>query len=90
MKASIETSCRLCGAKVALRKSHLIPEWLYGPLYDEIHRYQVINATPSNNRRLEQKGPCETLLCQTCETKLSVYEDRHEEFFLVVVKRLPS
>jgi hypothetical protein len=74
MKASTESSCRLCGAKGALRKSHLIPEWLYRPLYDEIHRYHVINAAPFTSRRFEQKGLRERLLCQTCETKFSVYE----------------
>lgn len=74
MKARIETSCRLCTAEVALRKSHVISEWLYGPLYDEIHRYHLLKAKPLAKRRVEQKGLRERLLCQTCESKLSVYE----------------
>ena len=74
MKARIDARCRLCTGNGTLRKSHVIPEWLYGPLYDGIHRYHVIKAAPLAKRRFEQKGLRERLLCQTCETKLSVYE----------------
>jgi hypothetical protein len=64
MNARLDTSCRL---------SHVISEWLYGPLYDGIHRSHLIKAAPLAKRRLEQKGLRERLLCQTCESKLSVY-----------------
>jgi hypothetical protein len=74
VKAQIDNRCRLCGVEAALRKSHVIPEWLYTPLYDEIHRYHVINAGLDADRRFEQKGLRERLLCQSCETKFSVYE----------------
>lgn len=73
MKARSDT-CRLCSAKVALRNSHVISEWLYGPLYDRIHRYHLINAAPVPKQCFEQKGLRERLLCPTCETRLSVYE----------------
>ncbi len=74
MKARIDARCRLCTGNGVLRKSHIIPEWLYGSLYDGMHRYHVIKAAPLPKRRFEQKGLRERLLCQTCETKLSVYE----------------
>jgi hypothetical protein len=74
VKAQIDNRCGLCGVEAALRKSHVIPEWLYTPLYDEIHRYHVINAGLVADRRFEQKGLRERLLCQSCETKFSVYE----------------
>jgi hypothetical protein len=74
VKAQINIRCKLCGVETALRNSHVIPEWLYRPLYDEIHRYHVINAEPVTDGRFEQKGLRERLLCQTCETQFSVYE----------------
>lgn len=74
VKAQINNRCKLCGVEAALRQSHVIPEWLYKPLYDEIHRYHVINSVPLADRKFEQKGLRERLLCQTCETKFSVYE----------------
>jgi hypothetical protein len=74
VKTQIDSCCKLCGVEAELRNSHVIPEWLYRPLYDEIHRYHVINAVPLTDRRFGQKGLRERLLCQTCETKFSIYE----------------
>jgi hypothetical protein len=50
MKNRIDARCCLCGGNDELRKSHVIPEWLYGPLYDEIHRYRVIEAVPGDRQ----------------------------------------
>jgi hypothetical protein len=50
MKNRIDARCCLCGGNDELRKSHAIPEWLYGPLYDEIHRYRVIEAVPGDRQ----------------------------------------
>jgi len=72
---SAVNSCKLCHKKDPLRKSHIIPEWSYGSLYDEIHRYHVLEAAPSRTQRLHQKGIYERLLCQRCETELSKYEN---------------
>jgi|SRR5262249_30422627 len=83
MKTRIDGRCRLCTGDGPLQKSHVIPEWLYRWLYDGIyHRYQVIKAAPLPKRRFEQKGLRERLLCQACETKLSVYEGYARRVFL--------
>lgn len=73
-EAQTDKRCALCGMEATLRKSHVIPEWLYTPLYDRIQRYHVINAGLVADSRFEQKGFRECLLCQSCETKFSVYE----------------
>src|SRR5215208_423205 len=64
--------CKLCKAKVELRYSHILPEFFYLSLYDELHRTMFV---PSDEKeKLAQKGVREYLLCQACETKLSKYE----------------
>lgn len=66
--------CRLCLKARPLCDSHIIPEWLYSPLYDEIHRYRVLRTDQSGRNTFAQKGIREAMLCQPCETDLSVYE----------------
>jgi hypothetical protein len=58
--------CKLCHHARQLRKSHIIPECLYRPVYDAKHRalhFQLGDARP----RLAQLGLTERLLCDDCE-----------------------
>lgn len=55
-------------------QSHIIPEFLYKPMYDEKHRFMILNPDPNKPIRHGQKGLRETLLCHECEQRLSVYE----------------
>ncbi len=73
----VEQICRLCLKSAELRKSHVLPEFLYQPLYDQKHRFTSITLDGSEfpRTRLEQKGYREKLLCQACETQISKYED---------------
>lgn len=66
--------CKLCLKDRALRNSHVVPEFMYTPLYDDKHRFHVVSASEPGRKKREQKGLREKLLCQECETKLSVYE----------------
>lgn len=66
--------CALCHEERAIRNSHIIPEFLYEPLYDEKHRLQLLSVLPSQGNSFKQKGLKEKLLCDTCEQKLSVWE----------------
>lgn len=68
--------CRLCPAEGPLCNSHVIPEFLYKPLYDEKHRLTVFDAELGELRHKPQKGTREHLLCEECETQLS----RHERY----------
>jgi hypothetical protein len=65
--------CALCCEEADLRASHIIPEFMFKPLYGEdYHRFHVLSAQARN--RYEQKGIREKLLCEACEQRFSVNE----------------
>lgn len=66
--------CRLCRKHGTLRMSHIIPEFLYKPLYDSKHRLCRLSTGGRPARPYEQKGPRERLLCPECEGQFSTYE----------------
>jgi hypothetical protein len=66
--------CRLCKKDKPLKNSHIIPEFIYGPLYDEKHRFHVLSTLKTTKNAKLQKGIREKLLRGDCEGKLSVYE----------------
>lgn len=66
--------CALCLQESLLQKSHIIPEFLYGVMYDDKHRYNVLSLAPERRERIEQKGIREELLCRECEQKFSKFE----------------
>jgi len=66
--------CALCRKDKELVRSHIIPEFIYEPLYDEKHRFHVLSTHPIRPRPFAQKGIREKLLCRTCEQHLSKYE----------------
>jgi hypothetical protein len=66
--------CALCLCEAELRRSHIIPEFLYETLYDDKHRLQILSVIPDQDNWREQKGLRERLLCDACEQKLSVWE----------------
>jgi len=68
--------CRLCGQDKELANSHIIPEFMYRPLYDEKHKMITLSTNPNKDKPL-QKGLREKLLCSGedgCEQKLGVWE----------------
>ena len=81
MSKSEKHTCALCQQNRPLRKSHIIPEFLYRALYEaEIHRYNTFGLDGSPELGLEQKGERENLLCDECEQRFSDYE-RHAAVF---------
>lgn len=66
--------CALCLRDVELRDSHVIPEFVYGAVYDELHRFHEIQITEPDKPRIRQKGLRERLLCEDCEGRLGVHE----------------
>lgn len=66
--------CALCGEQAQLRRSHLIPELLHRPLYDEKNRMLMFEHA-ATSALLLQKGFRESLLCDSCEQRMHVYED---------------
>ncbi len=70
-----DMKCRLCLKDKKLLKSHIIPEFFYKPVYDDLHRLNLVSAETPNRIKYEQKGYREKLLCNDCEGLLSTFED---------------
>lgn len=71
--------CELCEVDSALQESHIVPEFLYGDLYDEKHRMIGIHGLGRKGTQFVQKGIREKLLCFGCEQHLN---DKFEKPFL--------
>ena len=67
-------TCALCLREAKLRNSHVIPEFMYTPLYDDQHRFHVLSAPDIRRKRKYQKGLREKLLCGECESQLAKHE----------------
>lgn len=65
--------CKLCGRTEELRRSHIISEFLYEPLYDAKHRAVAKDPTTGKEETI-QKGVRENLLCGKCEGNLGKFE----------------
>ena len=59
--------CRLCLKEKPIQNSHIIPEFLYKPLYDNLHRFKSLSTLPEIKIEYKQKGIREKLLCRDCE-----------------------
>lgn len=66
--------CKLCGEPSRLQTSHIVPEFLFRPLYDERHRFHVIDKQVGLRMWRMQQGIKERMLCKGCEERLSKYE----------------
>lgn len=61
------SNCRLCLQERDLRRSHIIPEFLFRELYDDDRRMMGITGTGPRGWRYLQRGMVERLLCDDCE-----------------------
>ncbi len=75
--------CKLCKKEAELRRSHILPEFLYADIYDETHRALAVSR---EKVKVFQKGIREYLLCQQCETKLS----RYEKYAKDLIQKIPG
>lgn len=66
--------CALCKKPKELRNSHIVPEFLYKPLYNPQHQIYRLSTSERPKRSFEQKGLREPLLCGDCERQFSLYE----------------
>jgi hypothetical protein len=74
-------NCALCQCESPLQNSHIVPEFFYKQLYDDIHRFHVVSSDSSKSDFLKQKGVREKLLCENCEQKISRWEKYAKEAF---------
>lgn len=64
--------CKLCGEDRELQDSHVIPEFMYRPLYNEKHKtVGYLLRKEGVKPRFVQKGLRERLLCDACERFLN-------------------
>ena len=75
-------NCHLCNKDKDLRKSHILPEFVYKTLYDDKHKFHVLSNSENRLKPKEQKGIRERLLCDACEQKLSINEKYTSEALL--------
>ena len=73
--------CKLCHRETELMESHIIPEFFYKPLYDDLHRFYALSTDEEEKNRLMQKGLKEKLLCGQCEALISLWEKYVREVF---------
>lgn len=71
--------CRLCLQVKTLKKSHVIPELVYRPVYDADSRCWHLDGATGKRHRVQQ-GRYERLLCEHCER---VFQ-RSEHYFAVL------
>ncbi len=81
--------CRLCLQENEIIQSHILPEYLYAPLYpknkDKPKRFYAISNDPTVRKEYEQKGYREELLCHECDNKLI---GKHEKYAKEVLKKI--
>lgn len=65
------TPCRLCLKDRVLRNSHIVPEFLYGDLYNSKHQLIGIHGLGSKGWEVQQKGLREYLFCDGCEQHIN-------------------
>lgn len=66
--------CALCLKNKPLRRSHIVPEFMFESMYDQKHRFFGLSSVPAKQDKLFQKGLRERLLCGDCEQHIGRYE----------------
>ena len=70
------STCKLCNQDKKLVDSHILPEFLYTPLYDEEHRFSFLSMKEGKEIKQLKKGVYEKLLCENCDNIIiGQYED---------------
>jgi hypothetical protein len=74
--------CRLCLRDKPLRRSHILPEFVYSRLYNRNHRFQELATDEGRGLVFRQQGLREFLLCDDCEVQFSKYETYVSPFLM--------
>src|SRR5438034_9908437 len=89
----LNMACALCHQNKPLRQSHIVPEFMYKPMYDPLHRFEGLSLDVSEPPQIHQKGLREELLCQDCEQRFSRFEHHAAERFyrpaIAAMRQLP-
>jgi len=68
--------CRLCLKDEILRNSHIVPEFLYGQLYNDKGHMMGIHGRGKRGWKALQKGLRERLFCDACEQHLNEHFEK--------------
>ena len=71
-----KSSCRLCLQPKIVRKSHVVPEYLYRDLYNDNGHMMGITGKGSKGWAKLQKGLRELLFCDDCE---QLFNEKYEQ-----------
>jgi len=82
--------CRLCHEERELRNSHIVPEFLYGDLYNDKRQLMGINGQGNKGWRPLQKGIREHLFCESCEQFFNEHCEKPFRAQWVVQSPLPK
>ena len=74
-------TCRLCLEDRQLLRSHIIPEFMYRPLYVHCSPRKIYMFEGDRRVKILQSGVRERLLCHGCEQQFSRYERYEAEAF---------
>lgn len=66
--------CALCKLDRVLKNSHIVPEFIHKPVYDDKHSTLLFGHGKSSYK-LIQKGLRERLLCGECEQRIQKFEE---------------
>ena len=69
--------CRLCLGNKKLVNSHIFPEFMYKPLYDKDHKFNVLEINSNKKLKKLPKGIYEKLLCQDCDHNIIGKYENH-------------
>jgi len=78
--------CKYCNKQPAVKKSHIIPEFMYKPVYDENHKL-VVASKELKELGERQKGYYEPLLCVDCE---GYFNDSFEKPCVKLIRNIPD
>jgi hypothetical protein len=68
--------CKLCNTEKTLIDSHIFPEFMYDPMYDENHQFKILSNKTGEVIKEPKKGIYEKLLCKKCDNEIiGKYED---------------
>ncbi len=72
--------CKLCQEETNLQKSHIMPEFVFRPMYDDIGRAIAFNPS-ADEKGYIQNGPKEYMLCRNCEEIININETYASKLF---------
>ena len=69
--------CKLCNQSKKLVDSHIFPEFMYVPLYNDKHQFKITSIDEGDVLKERKKGIYEKLLCENCDNNIIGKYENH-------------